>query len=234
MEAFMKKVILLGLLTALVSCNPGKSNSDRAAITRAGTGSVTGAQNNVITSCGQSVSTYGAIYEQSYTVQTLNNIQYSSSFQDRVKGLLSVLINPDEVGSISNMDNDSTGVRFQGTIKLDSSGNVVSAQSKLYLKVYDSYVGQLDANGQKYAPIPISFENKNGQSVTGNINLQTGVGTIIFRDQYGDIRFEGQSDNSGLFKGTVSYANTVTVVSGQSPSSGFLGQFYIARCAFIQ
>jgi len=236
----MKKVILLSLLTILVSsCSNSKSDSGRTAVTRTGyPGALTstGQGSSIITTCQAGQSTYGTIYEQSYSVQSYQSVQYNSTFEDRIKGLLSVLINPSEVGSISNLDNDSTGVRFQGTVKLDQNGNVVSSQSKLYIKVYDSYIlnGQLDSSGQKYSPIPISFENKNGQTVSGNINLQTGAGAIIFRDQYGDIRFDGQFDNSGLFKGTVSYTNTVTVVQGQAPSSGILGQFYIARCAFIQ
>jgi len=235
----MKKVILTAIIGFILSgCNPGSSNSNRSAVTRNGI-PVSNNQNQtgvITTTCQQGQSTFGTIYEQSYSVQSQQYIQYNSSFEDRVKGLLSVLINPGEVGSISGYDSDTTGVRFQGTIKVDASGNVVPAQTKLYIKVYDSYVlnGALDSNGQKYSPIPISFDGKAGQNVTGQINLQTGVGSIVFSDQYGSIRFDGQYDNSGLFRGTVSYSNTVTVVQGQAPSSGILGQFYIARCAFIQ
>jgi len=235
----MKKVILLAILSLIVSsCGSNSSSSGRSAVTRNGNGVTTTNTSSglVTTTCQQGQSTFGTIYEQSYSVQSTQYIQYNSSFEDRVKGLLSVLINPSEVGSISGYDSDSTGVRFQGTIKLDASGNVVPAQTKLYIKVYDSYVlnGALDSSGQKYSPIPISFDGKSGQSVTGHINLQTGAGSVVFSDQYGNIRLDGQYDSSGLFRGTVSYTNTVTVVQGQSPSSGILGQFYIARCAFIQ
>jgi len=231
----MKKVILLSLITFIfASCNPGKSDSGRSAVTRAADQNTLNLgynQTQIATTCQPGQSTYGTIYEQSYTVPSLQTVQYNSTFESRVKGLLSVTINPEEVGAISSLDNDSTGVRFQGTIKLDQSGQVVSSQSKLFIKVYDSFVGQTGSNGQILEPIPVSF---NGSSISGSINLQTGRGTIYFRDQYGEVRFDGQYDQSGLFKGTVSYTNSVSVVQGQSPSAGFLGQFYIARCAFIQ
>lgn len=239
----MKKFILISMVSLLfVGCDPKQQTVGRSAITR--TSNVFGGLNTGYVSsnsCANQQAGLGTIFETSYTVQVpqYNNFATNGSFEQRVKNLLSATMDPSEVGQISALDNDQssrTGVRFQGTIKLDQNGNVIPAQTRLYIKIYDSFVasGQTDANGQPYQPIPISFENQAGQTVAGQINKQTGQGTIIFRDQYGEIRLDGQAGADGYFKGSVSFTNTTTVLQGQAPASGLLGQFYIATCAFIQ
>ncbi len=228
----MKNLLVpLLMMVLFFGCQPKNQGSARQAVTRNANLTANGVlQQN--TTCAVNTSLHGAIYD---STDLMSGLSYGS-FESRVKGLLSATVDPAEVGAISGLNNDTTGVRFQGVIKIDTNGNVVSAQSQLFLKVYDSYSvsGQTDSNGNAFQPISITFDRLAGQSVTGQLNRSTGIGTFIFKDQFGDIRFDGQLSNDGYFKGTVSYRNTVTVMTGQSPSAGTLGQFIIASCAFIQ
>lgn len=214
----MKKLVLLSVTAVLmVACNPKK---DAPKVTAVANRNNTNVQTFTST-CQQNQFQIGTIYDSGSQQVSLYN---SGSYEDRVKGLLSATVNPQEVGQISGGQWDQTGVRFQGAIKLDTSGNVVGASSKMLIKVYDSYLLQ----SQTAMPIPISIES----AAEGNFNTQTGVGYVVFKDQYGEIRFDGRIDAQN-FTGTVSYKNTVSFDNGQ-PAQGQLGQFLIARCAIIQ
>ncbi len=207
----MKKLVLLSVTAVLmVACNPKK---DSPKISTLGRNSLTA--QTFSNMCQQNQFTYGSIYDSSY-----NN----GSFENSVKGLLSAAVNPQEVGQISGGQWDQTGVRFQGAIKLDGSGNVVGTMSRIRITVYDSYLLQ----SSTAQPIPISIESAS----MGNFNHQTGIGYVIFKDQYGEIRFDGRIDAQN-FIGTVSYKNYVSFDNSQ-PAQGQLGQFSIARCAIIQ
>lgn len=217
----MKQIILLSILVlAFGGCNP-KKESKRTAGMRTAISGTTGSYTPTTYSCGQNLSSIGAIYDQGSS--------FNGSFESRVKGLLSATIDPSEVGQISSAPNDSTGVRFQGQIKLDSNGNVDLAQTKMVIKVYDSYVVQSATDGSnQYQAIPIEF----AQAAGGQFNMQTGSGYVVFRDQYGEIRFDGNLSGDYL-SGQVSFANT-TNVTGGAAASGVLGQFYVARCGIIK
>lgn len=224
----MKKVILLSMLISvslLTACNPKKTSSGRTAQTRTADASATISGNFSQSYCGQNVSPYGSIYDSGSSQSLYTN----GSFEDRVKALLSATVNPSEVGQISSSPNDQTGVRFQGSIKIDSNGNVNLQQTKILIKVYDSYVLQSAQDGtNQYQPIPIEFT----QAAEGHFNTQTGVGYVIFRDQYGDIRFDGNL-SADFLSGTVSFSNNVNV-NGGAGASGQLGQFIVARCGIIK
>ena len=132
-----------------------------------------------------------------------------------------------------------TGVRFSGLVKLNSNGEVISKSSKMIIKIYDSYStdGSLDNAGQVVQPIVIPIDGSlNGQSVIGVINRNVGVtNTIVFKSaQYGEVRLVGQFKSNGYFSGQISYQNYINVITNEPASSGVLGQFYIASCAFIQ
>lgn len=220
MKATNIKIMILGLgLLTLVGCKPPSKSGVRSytATTRsdvvAGNGVI---QNN----CQAGQSSLGAIYDS-----TGYSNGSTQSFEERVKLFLSATVVSSEIGTISNGYNDSTGVRFQGAIKLDSTGRVVLNQSKIAIKVYDSFVAQ----DSSISPIPV---NINAAS-SGQFNLQTGVGYVVFKDQYGEIRLEGKID-SQYFSGNVSYTNLQTVNEGASAAAGYLGQFYIASCGMIQ
>lgn len=217
----MKNKILFGfmILAFITSCN--KNNNDRGVNTRLNQVSNL---NNMGQTCVNGNSNVGTIYDQNGGFSLT-----SGSFEDRVKALLSATINPSEVGSISAGPSDSTGVRFTGTIKVESSGQVTLSATKIKILVYDSYVlnSQYAADGKKFEPIPIEFTS----AAEGRFD-STGSGYVVFRDSYGEIRFDGQYDNQ-YFKGTVSFRNTQSVLGGTA-AQGTLGQFYVARCGIIQ
>lgn len=223
----MKKVVLLTLIAlSFVGCDPNKETTKRTA-GNARTETVAGNTNTVFTQsyCGANLSSIGTIYDQG----TSASLYSSGNFESRVKGLLSATINPSEVGSISAGPSDQTGVRFQGTIKIESNGTVNLSQTKILIKVYDSYVLQsAQAGTNQYQPIPIEFTS----AAAGQFNMQTGSGYVIFRDQYGEIRFDGNLSGDYL-TGQVSYVNTANV-TGQAAAQGVLGQFYVARCGIIK
>mgnify|MGYP000865934893 CR=1 FL=1 len=209
-------VIALGLL-ALMGCKPAAKDGARAYTTTQRTDVVAGNGSVFQNTCPSGQSAIGTIYDSSNT--------NAVSFEQRVKDFLSATTSPDDVGTISSSPNDySTGVRFQGVIKVDASGRVVLNQSKISVKVYDSYVASQSLN-----PIAVTINTAS----SGQFNLQTGQGEVVFKDAHGEIRFTGKVD-SQYFSGVVSYTNYTTVVTSASPSSGQLGQFAIATCGAIQ
>ncbi len=170
-------------------------------------------------------SVYGTIYDGTSS---------SYDFENRAKALLSVTLSPSQVGNISAGQADQTGVRFSGKIKLDGSGNVVSAQSRVLISVYDSIWLMNRYSNPSEQEIRIDFDPNAGKGATisGQFNTSTGQGYVSMRDSYGEVRFEGTIDAQKL-SGVVSFQNTSNVAGG-APASGVLGQFYIQRCAFLQ
>ncbi len=228
----MKKLfILLPSFLLVIACNP-KKEAVRGNFNRDASGNIVGTFTGT-NSCPQGVSGIGTIFDDGQLAQvSLDSV--SGNFETRVKALLSATTSSDEVGQISGSATDQTGVRFQGVVKLDTSGLVIGAQSKMLIKIYDSYVlnSQLDPNGKKYEPIAIEFLPTSGSQIQGKFNLQTGEGSISFRDSYGEVRFEGRMD-AQTFSGAIKFQNTRNV-NGGAAASGTLGQFYVARCGLIQ
>ncbi len=217
----MKKYILTALIAlTVVGCNAKKDSARTATVNRTGYGFTNG-NTGYGNTCAQNQSPIGTIYGQSSSQPSLYD---GGSFEANVKSFLSATVDPNEVGQISSGPSDQTGVRFQGAIKLDQNGNVVLSSSRVLIKVYDSYM--LQNSSLQAIPIEIT------QAAAGQFNMQTGVGYVVFRDQYGEVRFDGKLD-AQYFSGTVSYRNYTSVIS-QSPAQGQLGQFYVARCGIIQ
>lgn len=210
----MKKLTILIALTLLAACSP-KKNSVKANATN-GTATIAGVSTGACTGVTTSV---GTIYDNAN----------SYNFENQVKGLLSATTSPYEIGSISSQGNASTGVRFNGAIKLDASGNVVAAQTNMKITVYDSIwlANQTQAN-----LIEIVFSTAKSSTITGQFNATSGDGFLSLKDQYGEVRFQGKIDAQN-FSGTVSYQNATNVLGG-APASGTLGQFFIQRCAILQ
>lgn len=211
-------VLIAGIaaLSLFAGCKPPAKDGARVYTTqRTDVGNVNTGGSVFSSTCSTGQSAVGTIYDATFSSTT--------SFENRVKLFLSATTLPEDIGTISSGPSDSTGVRFQGVIKLDQSGNVVLNQSRIAIKVYDSFV-----NGDMQ-PIPVNINS----AFSGQFNLQTGQGSIVFKDSYGEIRFDGIID-SQYFRGNISYTNYTTVVSGSSPASGPLGQFYIATCGVIQ
>lgn len=218
----MKYKILISfmILAFVTSCN--NKNTNRGINTRLN--EVGGVLNTGLT-CTNGTSNVGTIYDSNGGF----GMNGTASFEDRVKALLSATINPSEIGMISAGQSDPTGVRFQGVIKIDSNGQVNLASTNIKILVYDSYVlnSQYATDGKKYEAIPIEFT----AATSGNFD-STGSGYVLFKDTYGEIRFDGKYDQQ-YFQGTVSFKNTQSVLGGTA-AQGTLGQFYVARCGIIQ
>ncbi|MFN3454003.1 MAG: hypothetical protein ACK41T_03520 [Pseudobdellovibrio sp.] len=210
--SFVIMVIFLGLFSACSNQNSGS----RGAVVRAASssGGFTLGQVTNTTCTNTSNLGYGAVYDQTSTAY---------NFENRVKAFLSATVNPSEVGYVSSLPNDTTGVRFEGSIKMSSSGVVDLAQTQMAIKIYDSY-----ASTGQHDPVVISFS----KATSGEFDLQTGKGSLVFKDQYGDVRFEGVL-NSDYFSGTVNFSN-YTHITGATAASGVLGQFYVARCGIFK
>ncbi|MBC7456760.1 MAG: hypothetical protein H7235_00675 [Bdellovibrionaceae bacterium] len=211
-------IITLGLFS-LMGCKPPAKEGARAYTTTTRNDLVNGNGNGSIFQgqCPSGQSTIGTIYDASSN--------FSPTFEQNIKGFLSATTAPSDVGTISSASNDvSTGVRFQVAIKLDQSGQVVLASSKVSIKVYDSYF-----LNQGFDPITVAINTASA----GQFNLQTGAGSVSFKDNYGEVRFEGKVVN-GYLVGNASYTNYATVVTNASPSTGPLGQFAVLTCAAIQ
>jgi hypothetical protein len=218
----MKNLLLFSMtIVFMVACSNKKDTTVRATTT-----GVSGTRNPVNTAtltnvCTQNQFPIGTIYDSGSQQASLYN---NGSYEDRVKSFLSATVSPQEVGQISSAQWESTGVRFQGVIKLDTNGNVVVAQSKIIIKVYDSLLFQ----SSSAQPIPVSIDTAS----EGKFNMSTGAGYVVFKDQYGEVRLDGNFDAQN-FSGTVSYKNYVAF-DGSTPAQGQLGQFLIARCAIFQ
>jgi hypothetical protein len=221
----MKKLTVLLALTLLAACNPKKSAVQANSGTAVIAGVSTGTQCVATTATGDS--TIGAVYDT-----TAN----SYNFENQVKALLSAAISPYGVGSISPIPNsaDGTGVRFNGTIKLDANGNVVGSQSKLFISVYDSiYVNDHSQGFIKvnFDPSVAVADESKRPIISGSFNTQTGMGTLTVKDDYGSIVFNGTID-AQYFSGSITFQNTKTVIG--TLASGSLGQFKILRCGILQ
>lgn len=209
-------ILLAGLtLSFLASCNQNRNRSNKAQTVSpySNVGQIGATQ--VCTDASQRI---GSIYTQSST-QLMGT---GESLEMNVKSFVSASMNPNDIGSMSNGDRDNTGVRIEGTIRVDGSRNVTSG-SRMTIKIYDSYVGQYDASGKQITPFEIYFD----QVVSGQVDAN-GRATVTFRDNYGQVTFEG-TINQNLWSGTVTYVNSVSY-DGSAPTRGTLGQFYIARC----
>lgn len=215
----MKKLTLLIVLALMAGCNP-KKNSVKSSTTA----TISGVQ--VGTQCtGTANASYGTIYDSTNT---------SYDFNNRVKALLSVNIQPTDVGFVSSGQADLTGVRFTGTVKLDANGAVLSDQSKVMISVYDSVWLNNRYTNPNEQEIRLDFDPKAGRgaTITGQFDPSSGSGTLILQDSYGEIRFNGTIDAQRM-SGTIAFQNSKNVTGGAA-LSGTLGQFYIERCAFLQ
>jgi len=225
----MKQVFGLLLIFIFFSgCQPQKKSTVRATTTTTANISNTLGLGGLSAQCGTTSSSavLGAIYDDT---QSLNQL---GSFQDRVVSLLSATMYPEDIGQVSSLSTDTTtGVRFTGTIKLNTSGAVVSAQSNLVISIYDSIWQQNRISNPSEQPIKLTFNPSNGAVISGQFNTTNGLGYFTVQDQYGSVRFDGQYD-AQYFSGTVTFQNTVSV-SGTATSGG-LGQFKTLTCGLFQ
>ncbi|MBC7743461.1 MAG: hypothetical protein H7061_14790 [Bdellovibrionaceae bacterium] len=224
----MKKISLLLLTLLAFACSPKKETGVRA--NTAGAAGITGVGPVVTSVCAQAAAMGGAIVDAAQIKYEPNDVM--GTFEDRTKAFLTTTIAPERVGYINPQIIAGTGVSFKGVIKLEASGNVVGAQSKLTIEVRDSeYTRNLIYNRDE-VPITVEFLSTNpGTVISGQFNAQTGIASINLKDNYGEVRFDGRIDAQN-FSGTVTFINSVSV-SG-APMRGTIGSFSIPRCALLQ
>lgn len=215
MTSPMKKIMMiLVAMTALVACS--KSNDSRPARANGNVGVSGGGSSSTCTTAGQAT---GRVYDNGVS---------GTSFEQRVKGLLSASVDPQYFGTISGNGNDAqTGVTIEGRLRYDSNGNILLDQTNLKLIVTDSYVGQKDSNGATIQAYPIQFSTAS----SGNMNLSTKTFTVLFKDSYGEVTVTG-TVNGSVVSGSISYNNYVSY-DNSTPASGSLGAYQIATCGLI-
>lgn len=212
-------LMMLLVLSSLVAC--AKKEGGRAARTSgANTGVGASPFGGATGNCAPNGQSVGRVYD--------DGTASGYSFEQRVKGLISALVNPEYFGAISGDPNaGANGVTIEGHLSYDANGNVLLDQTHLMLLVYDSYVGQKDSDGKLVEAYPIKFP----KAAAGSVNLQTKAFTVQFKDSYGEMTVTG-SLQSNLVTGHLTYQNS-TSFDGGAPSAGALGAFTIPTCAWI-
>lgn len=235
----MKKLNLLGILALavfMIGCAPSKTQKKSRIISR-GAGAVTqplvqAPQNGSHADKDGQAGAWGEILA----------LQSQQQFEFEVRKFLSNITEPDgspiSVGNISGMTGQSTGIRFWGSVGLNTQNGVINVNgqnnaqiasqgSVLRMSIIDSYVGLQNAEGETITEIPIYI----AQNVEGFVGV-TGVvqgnrAQIHYQDSFGRITLDG-TFNSHWFQGTVYYQNT-------SPqASGTLGRFAVTTCGFFK
>jgi hypothetical protein len=216
METTFKKIMMILLaVSSLAACsNKNDNRTTRDPGLNVGTAGAP-------TTCDANQQAVGRIYDAG-TAGTVY------SFEQRVKGLISASVDPEEFGIISSNSNVAqNGVTIEGHLFYDGNGNVLLDQSKLKITVSDSFVGQKNSDGKIIEAYPINFNS----AVAGTMNLQTKAFMLQFKDAYGDITLNGVI-NAATVTGTVSYQNYTSYDGGQA-SAGVLGTFSIATCGWV-
>lgn len=216
--SFFNKTVVGALMIfslSLVAC--GKK--DGGAVRVAGRGAATTGVAPVptATTCSNANMNWGKIFDPNASPQ----------FEAQVKGFVSATLDPQSMGSISGNINDKTGVDFSGSFQFDTQGRIVTQSSNLTIKIFDSYVGQV-YNGQTIVPYEVKFS----QAVEGQMDRTTRQIQVKFKDQFGEVVFQGRVVDS-IVEGTVYYQNT-TAVNGYQVASGTLGSFRAYSCALIK
>ena len=144
--------------------------------------------------------------------------------------VLSQLPADDQLGYVSGMSGQPTGVRFWGTANIMNAygnGTIDPNTAEIRLEIYDDRACQMKADGtiRPVIPIHIGAGQPGFVGVEGFVN--GGSARISFVDNYGAIILEGQISGA-YFSGTVSYTTAMT--GGQAR---ILGRFQIPAQGFF-
>lgn len=210
-------VIFVSLMLAACA-----QTSDRTTVGRS---SGAPANNNLTasatTACGAAAGAVGRVFDDSSSSS-------STSFEERVRGLISADYDPSSIGSISSTNAPSaTCVTLQGTLRFDSAGNLAAGESNLALAVYDSNSTQLDVSGKVAGPFPINFKS----AKIGNLNRDQAF-TVTFEDPLGTLVMSG-SIVQGQARGIIQYANLQSF-NGGAGAQGLLGAFAINTSSLLK
>ncbi len=203
--------VLIASALSLIAC--GKS--DNKSETRNGANR-SGVQGAISQTCSNGQSSVGAIYD---------NTASQSEYQDRLSGLVSAILDPSYLGRVSNRPQDQTGIDLRVKLQLNSSGQVANG-SAIQFAVHDEFSLTTDTNGQQIAPYSFSVS----ASASGYVDRSRRRISIVFEDQYGQVKIDGSSSDGITVIGTVEFSNK-THYAGQTPMNGILGQFSLPACA---
>ncbi|MBL7689840.1 MAG: hypothetical protein JNJ49_17525 [Bdellovibrionaceae bacterium] len=169
--------------------------------------------------------------------RTLNGWVFSPGnqdlFQEAVVGLVDAKAPADYVGFVS-ADANGTGVFIAGKVELQSGALNVSSSTRmnvrsdsaLVIAVYDEYTGRTAQDGKKVEPFAFDYNQASG-TVSGNtVNLR-------FTGATGTVTMDG-SFNSNVFRGTISYDNSVRYDGTRPGAAGTLGDFEVPTCQFFR
>lgn len=222
-KSFFDKSVLTVLASAALLMSACAKKDDSAVRTAERTAVTAAAQStNTANHCAEKSANWGKIFDPA------NN---SNQFEEQVKGFVSATLDPINLGTISGDITAKTGVDFCGWFQFDSAGNLVSTSSAVIIKIVDSVAVQ-GINGQAVPPYNVIFS----AGTSGTVNHTTRQIDVVFKDNYGEIRFQGQYGANGdmnLVEGSVYYTNTVAV-SGYAVSSGRLGTFRAYKSSLIK
>ncbi|MNK01205.1 hypothetical protein D3C87_190000 [compost metagenome] len=220
-------VILMAGMLALSACAKKDSGAVRvtggrgSGVSQGGgsSGGGGGAPTQIPSSCSNSVSPVGKIYDPQY--------QYRD-FRPTVVSFVSATLEQQYVGQISGDMYAKTGIDFQAKVRFDDNGEVIADQSQILISIFDSFVNTVDPQSQQLMQAyRIFFGKASGGQMSNN-----GQYTVKFQDEYGEVTLTGSYSSSQYSTGTVSFANYTNVNGGQ-PTSGQLGSFTIRTCGMF-
>ena len=151
-----------------------------------------------------------------------------SSFRETVGNLVSVSMNPQDLGTISGSASGSTGVSMMMALVFDSSHQIISGSSTFKISIKDSLVGTVGTDGRAILPIDI-LHSKQSQ-LSGSYDPSQKILHLVYSDRYGQILVDGQASGNYL-SGQVQFANSVAW-DGSTPRQGILGSFQASSCSF--
>lgn len=215
---FTKSMIGILLLAALSLSGCAKNNSSDVRVAGRNPvpqGPAQTSQNQ--TNCSNPTMVWGKIFDP----------YASTQFEYQVKSFVSATLDPQALGTISGNIYDRTGIDFQGSFQFDAQGNLIPTSSTVLIKIVDSFVKD-GYEGQTFQPYIVEFKAAD----SGIIDRNTRQFEVHFKDNYGDIVFQGMY-NDQIAEGTVSFVN-YTAVTGYEPASGTLGAFRSYTCGLIK
>ena len=113
------------------------------------------------------------------------------------QGLIQSFMPNSDVGYVSGKSNDTTGIRFRGSVK----------SGEIYIMVYDSLASQ---NGGQAFYWPMQVVNQQISNNSATVTVQDNVGTVTFR---------GNINSFGDWSGSVTFTNNG---SGQQTLGNFI------------
>lgn len=211
---YMIRISLVFAALVLTACGKGSnvSQNTRAAGARGGVPAGT-----LTAKCGNGQNAVGYIYEDS--------IQ-GSTFNQTVHDFVSVNLDRSQLGNVSGVPGDTTGIDLYFSLTRTANGMV--AGGSMTLMIYDDAVGMTGADNVVVQPYAIPFDQ-----IDPNSRITNGGFDVGFQDRFGYIRFTTDQgvDSQGNYNGTVQFQNTTSAAPGAFIGTATLGRFKLPACA---